>query len=213
MLHIDTFVFNPFQENTYLISNENKGCWIVDPGMYGPEEARHLDDHIRDKGLHPLGIINTHAHIDHLFGIPYLLSRYDIPVHVHEREFPLWESAAEKARAYGLALDPLPDPDHLLSDQTGEISLGKDVLVCLSTPGHSPGSLSFYYAPGQWVISGDALFAGSIGRTDMPGGDHDQLIQGIKDQLLPLPPETRVYPGHGPATQIGVEAKTNPFLI
>lgn len=213
MLHIESFSFNPFEENTYLISDEQQDCWIVDPGMYSPHEAQRLDRHIIEKGLNLRAIINTHAHIDHLLGIPYLLGRYDVPIFLHEREYPLWESAQEIARSYGLMLDSLPAPDHLLDDQAHEILLGREKLACRPTPGHSPGSLSFYYGPGQWVISGDALFAGSIGRTDLPGGNHDQLIASIKEQLLSLPPETRVYPGHGPSTDIGQEARTNPFLI
>ncbi len=212
MLHIETFPFNPFEENTYLIINQKKECWIVDPGMYNAPEREQFQNHLRTAGLVPQGIINTHAHIDHIFGIPFLMAEYKLPFSLHEREIPLLEAAPQIAQAYGLASQSYPSPTHILNDQTVYLDLGEDRLECRQTPGHSPGSISFYYAPGDWVLSGDALFAGSIGRTDLPGGDHNQLIESIKTQLLTLPEQTRVYPGHGPSTQIGQETRTNPFL-
>ncbi len=211
MLQIHSFTFNPFQENTYLLINPGKQCWIVDPGMYNSDETEVITGFIRDNDLKPQAIINTHAHIDHILGVQALKERYLIPFMMHEKETPVLNGAAASAMMFGLPLSVVPQPDGFIRhDQP--LLLGQEQLDVFLTPGHSPGSISFYYPADQWVIGGDVLFSGSIGRTDLPGGDYDTLINSIRTSLLPLPDDTQVFSGHGPATTIGREKQYNPFL-
>ena len=211
MLNVIFFTFNAFEENTYVISNEKNECWIVDPGMYHPEEVEQLAAYIAQKQWVPKGIINTHAHLDHIFGVNALKALYHIPFAIHQAELPVLNMAAATAGMFGFELADVPSADHFIKEGT-PLPLGTDTLDVRFTPGHSPGSISFYYAPGNWVISGDVLFAGSIGRTDLPGGSHATLIDSIKKQLLVLPGATQVLSGHGGATTIDAEKKSNPFL-
>ncbi len=211
MLYIQSFVFNPFQENTYLIYNDEKQCWIVDPGMYDARELSYFKDYIRENGLSPQAIINTHTHIDHVFGVAAVIDIYKIPFCIHEKDLPVLNSAPGSAALFGFDIGNIPQPDTFI-DESKPLKLGNDEIQVLLVPGHSPGSIAFYYQPGNWVIAGDALFAGSIGRTDLPGGNYNQLINSIKTQLLPLPGDTVVYSGHGQETTIGNETMYNPFL-
>lgn len=211
MLYTQTFVFNPFQENTYLVYNDVKQCWIIDPGMYDASELSYFISYIEDNKLVPQGIINTHTHIDHIFGIPGLLNKYKIPFWIHEKDASVLMGATGSAALFGFDYRVIPQPTFYIPDGK-KLQLGADEVDILFVPGHSPGSIAFYYEPGNWVIAGDALFSGSIGRTDLPGGNHDQLIDSIKTRLLTLPEETIVYSGHGPATTIGNEKRYNPFL-
>lgn len=211
MLHLQAFTFNPFQENTFLLYNDEKQAWIVDPGMYDTAETEALTGFLDSRGLSPQGIINTHAHIDHILGVQYLKEQYGIPFGLHEQELPVLLNARNVAAMYGFRLDAVPEATFFIRE--GEpLQLGDDTLEVLFTPGHSPGSICFYSAAGRWLIGGDVLFAGSIGRTDLPGGSHATLLQSIRTQLFPLPDDTRVFPGHGPSTLIGTEKKSNPFL-
>ena len=212
MLHLQAFTFNPFSENTYLVINDKKQCWIVDPGMYDAGERSQFNDYIASGGLQPQAIINTHAHIDHIFGVEDLMKRYDIPFYLHAAEGPVLASARGAAVMFGLEFGTIPAAEFSLVAGT-PLKLGDDdVLELRLAPGHSPGSLVLYYAAGGWAIGGDVLFAGSVGRSDLPGGNHDTLIDSIRTQLLTLPDETKIYPGHGPATTIGTERRSNPFL-
>ncbi|HQE12427.1 MAG TPA: MBL fold metallo-hydrolase [Flavipsychrobacter sp.] len=211
MLHIERFTFNPFQENTYLIINEKKDCWIVDPGMYDVAEYQQLTNYISQHQLKPQAIINTHAHIDHIFGVQRLKKEYSISFSIHEKDLPVLQNAVGTAMMFGLDFNQTPSVDSFLKETTS-YSLGDDEVEIRFTPGHSPGSVVFYYVPGNWVIAGDVLFQGSIGRTDLPGGNFDTLIQSIRQQLFTLPENTTVYPGHGPATTIAQEKEYNPFL-
>ena len=211
MLNVIFFTFNAFEENTYLISNEHNHCWIVDPGMFDAREADILFSYITTKGLIPQGIINTHTHLDHIFGVNALTGKYSIPFGIHTLDLPLLQRATESAAMFGIDFRNPPAATHYIKDGV-PLKLGDDVIEVLLTPGHSPGSISFFYPKGGWVISGDVLFQGSIGRTDLPGGDYDTLINSIRTQLLTLPPDTKVLSGHGPATSIGEEKKHNQFL-
>jgi hydroxyacylglutathione hydrolase len=211
MLNVNFFTFNAFEENTYIIANEKNECWIVDPGMYEPREVNQVVNYISEKQLKPQGIVNTHTHLDHIFGVRALMDRYHIPFGIHAEELQVLKMGAGTAVLFGFDFPDPPQPTFFIRE--GEpLKLGDDVLEVSFTPGHSPGSISFYYPKGGWVISGDVLFSGSIGRTDLPGGNFDTLVHSIRTHLFTLPPDTTVLSGHGPATTIGQEQRNNPFL-
>jgi hydroxyacylglutathione hydrolase len=211
MLNIHSFTFNPFQENTYLIINDKKQCWVVDPGMYYDEELQQFNNYISQNQLTPQAIINTHAHIDHILGTQAVMDTYSIPFMLHEKDLPVLNSAASSAAMFGFKFNAIPAVSGLIKENE-PLHLGDDVLEVRFAPGHSPGSIVFYYPDGKWAIGGDVLFADSIGRTDLPGGDHQTLLNSIRTQLFTLPPETTIYPGHGPETNIGREMQYNPFM-
>jgi hydroxyacylglutathione hydrolase len=211
MLSTYFFTFNPFQENTYLIINDKKECWVVDPGMYDASEITRLTGYIEQHQLQPQGIINTHTHIDHIFGVQFLTDTYNIPFGIHEKDLSVLNGAAETAALFGLDLKQNIKPSFYIKE--GEpLMLGDEEIDVLLAPGHSPGSVVFYYPAGGWAIGGDVLFSGSVGRTDLPGGSMEVLLNSIRTQLFTLPEKTIIYPGHGPATTIGAEIRTNPFL-
>ncbi|MBS1616456.1 MAG: MBL fold metallo-hydrolase [Bacteroidetes bacterium] len=211
MLQLHSFCFNPFSENTYVLSNEEKKCWIIDPGMYDEQERETFIRYLDGRKLQPQGIINTHAHIDHIFGVQWLMDQYQIPFALHPLEGPVLAGARSSALMFGLSFQATPQPSQVLKEGQ-ELLLGEDLLQVRLAPGHSPGSVVFYNEQAGWLIGGDVLFAGSIGRTDLPGGNHEQLLQSIRSQLFSLPPETVVYPGHGAETSIAEEMQYNPFL-
>ncbi|MBN8864830.1 MAG: MBL fold metallo-hydrolase [Sphingobacteriales bacterium] len=211
MLTVKTFTFNPVQENTYLLYNDQGDCCIIDPGCYFDEEKNRLRQAIENAGLRPVLLLNTHCHLDHVFGNQFVADTWGLQPHIHEKERPVLDRAAEAGLRWQLPFVNYTGPVHLL--EAGDlVKLGGDSMSVLFTPGHSPGSISFHNAAQHFVIGGDVLFQGSIGRTDLPGGDYDTLIDSIKTQLLPLPDDTIVYSGHGPATTIGRERRNNPFL-
>lgn len=211
MLNIHFFTFNPFQENTYMIFNEKKACWIVDPGMYDTAETDRLMAYIEKNGLQPQAIINTHTHIDHILGAQALIDRYNIPFGIHEKDLPVLNNAPGSAALLGFDLGRAPQADFYIKEGQ-PLMLGDDEINVRFTPGHSPGSIVFHYPQGGWVIGGDVLFYRSIGRTDLPGGNMPELLTSIETQLFTLPGKTVVYPGHGPATMIADEMAENPFL-
>ena len=211
MLRIETHVFNAFQVNTYLIINEKGTCLVVDPAFYSPEEVRTFDHYLTSNELQVIGQVNTHCHVDHVLGVRHMQTRYNCPLRAHPEEAQLLQNAPLMGEIYGLQLEPLSGIDKSIQEDE-IISIGKDSLKAILVPGHSPGSLSFYSPDSGFVVTGDALFQGSIGRTDLPGGDFDTLIASIRNKLLILPRETTVYPGHGDPSTIGEEALNNPFL-
>ncbi|HTO16641.1 MAG TPA: MBL fold metallo-hydrolase [Edaphocola sp.] len=210
MLQIKSFTFNPFQENTYIIYNENKRCWIIDPGMYSANEERELNNFIAQNNLQPIQIINTHGHIDHIFGVDGLKQKYNIPFGLHKDDEVIVQNAIYSATMFGLNFTMSPQVDFHI--ESGNLKLDDEILEVSHVPGHSPGSIAFYYPADNWVIGGDVLFEGSIGRTDLPGGNFDTLIKSIKTNLFVLPEETIVYSGHGIPTTIAKEKKYNPFI-
>ncbi len=211
MLQIKSFTFNPVQENTYVVYNTSGDCAIIDPGCYYDHERDALAAFIKDESLKPVLLVNTHCHLDHVFGNKFVAETYGLQLMLHPLEEQLLRMAPASGLMYNLPFDNYSGPLHFINP--GEkIIIGEKHLEILFTPGHSPGSLSFYSGESGFVISGDALFSNSIGRTDLPGGDHDLLISSIKKQLLTLPAETIVYSGHGPQTTIGRESEGNPFL-
>lgn len=211
MIHIQKFTFNPFQENTYLIYNNEKECVVIDPGNQTPVEDQQLFDFIEEHKLKPFLIFNTHAHLDHILGNQSVKEAYDIPITLHHKEKEIYRSAPQTAQMYGLPPFRLPEIDQWI-DVDQPLKIGKEELQLLFTPGHSPGEVSLYYEKGKQLIAGDVLFRESIGRTDLPGGDHATLIQSIKEKFWPLPDETEVFCGHGPDTTIAYEKGNNPFL-
>ncbi len=211
MLKIKSFEFSPIQENTYLLYNEFNECMVLDPGCYDDAEKDEIIAFIEANKLKPVMLVNTHCHLDHVFGNKFIAEKYGLILHIHEAEKLLLDYAPASGLKYGLPFDNYAGQiKYLQANET--IGIGKDKLQILFTPGHSPGSLSFYSAENNFVLSGDVLFKNSVGRTDLPGGDYDILISSIRQQLLPLPADTIVYSGHGPATTIGAERKNNPFL-
>jgi glyoxylase-like metal-dependent hydrolase (beta-lactamase superfamily II) len=211
MLTVKTFVFSPVQENTYVLSDEKDACCIIDPGCYFGNERRDLQEYIEQQGLTPEALLNTHCHLDHVFGNKFVHDTWDLPLHLHEKEKPVLELAPVMGRSWGLPFENYRGPLVLL--EPGEkVVLGGNELQILFLPGHSPGSVGFYCAAQGFLIAGDTLFRGSIGRTDLPGGDHATLLHSIREELWRLPDDTIVYPGHGEETTIGWEKKHNPFL-
>ncbi|SDC70633.1 MBL fold metallo-hydrolase [Niabella drilacis] len=211
MLQIHRFVFNPFQENTYILYNETGKCLIIDPGFSDETERDTFTRFIDEKKLEPVYLLNTHCHIDHILGNQFVYDTWKLPLHIHQGEQAVLQSGPRVAEMYGFPLEVYTGPLVFL-DVTDTILLGSDVITLLFTPGHSPASLSFYHKESGILISGDTLFSGSIGRTDLPGGDFTTLERSIRTQLYSLPDATKVYSGHGPGTSIGHERQYNPFV-
>ena len=211
MLTLKSFEFNPIQENTYLLYNEFNDCIIIDPGCYYEAEKEELVNFINENKLKPVLLVNTHCHLDHVFGNKYLAEKYNLKLHIHSKEKETLAMAAASGLMFQLPFDNYTG-DIIPLENEEFLKLGEDKLKILHTPGHSIASLSFYSEEAKFVISGDALFNRSIGRTDLPHGNMDTLLESIRTQLFTLPAETVVYSGHGPTTTIGEEIKYNPFL-
>ena len=211
MLNVKSFVFNPFQENTYIIYNEDGNCIIFDPGCYSSDEQNEISEFIIEHKLTPQLLINTHCHIDHILGNKFIMEKYTIPLWIHKEDLTLLHAAPVYGKTYGVQMIPSPEPEKFL-DENDTVKLGNHELQIFYVPGHSPGSICFYSKEYQFIIAGDVLFYESIGRTDLPGGNHEHLLKNIKEKLFKLNDETLVYSGHGPETTIGHEKKHNPFL-
>ena len=217
MLAVKSFTFSPVQENTYVLYNEQKQCCIIDPGCYFPEERDELKTGIEKTGLTPVLLLNTHCHLDHVFGNKFVHDTWGLPLHLHKKEKPLLDFAPQSGLLYQLPFDNYEGPLVYL-EEGNSIKIGEEELEIRFTPGHSPGSISFYHRPGPadkaggFIIGGDVLFSGSIGRTDLPGGNFDILVNSIHTQFFTLPDETKVYSGHGPVTTVGLEKMNNPFV-
>lgn len=211
MIYVEAFSLNPLQENTYLLWNEKRNAIIIDPGCYFTAEEETLQNFIENKNLSPVQLINTHCHIDHVFGLKWAAKKYNLQLYIHQKEEQVLQFAPVTGMMWGLSVDLYKGPFHFL-EHGDIINFDEDKLQILLTPGHSPGSICLYCREQNFVIGGDVLFLESIGRTDLPGGNHQQLLQSIKEHLFVLPYETIVYPGHGLQTTIGHEKKYNPFL-
>jgi hydroxyacylglutathione hydrolase len=211
MLTVQSFTFNPVQENTYILYNEKKDCCIIDPGCYFASEQAQLKDFISKAGLKPVYLLNTHCHFDHIFGNKYVHDTWGLPLHIHRTEQPVLEYGPVSAQLWQLPFENYEGELKYL-DEGDQVRIGDDALEVLFTPGHSPGSISFYSRGNKFVVSGDVLFQGSVGRTDLPGGDFAILEESIKLKLYTLPADVVVYSGHGGTTTIGDEMKQNPFV-
>ena len=211
MLKVKSFVFSPIQENTYLLYNEFNECMIIDPGCYFSEEKDELKDFITRSNFKPQMLLNTHCHLDHVFGNKFVAETWELTLHLHEKEKKLLDYAPTSGLMYNMPFDNY-NGDYIYLKEGDIVKLGEDDLAVIEAPGHSPGHICFYCAKQNFIISGDVLFNLSIGRTDLPGGNHQTLLKNIREKLFVLPDETVVYSGHGPETTIGEEKKYNPFL-
>ncbi len=211
MLFIETFVFNPFQENTYVVYDETNECVVIDCACYNSAEEQKLVAFIEHKQLKVVHSICTHGHVDHILGTGVLYDKYTLAPKLHKADKCLQESAEEYGQMFGLSIKELPPFDFSLSENEA-IAFGNSRFAVFHIPGHSPGHVVFYNKESHTLFAGDVLFKRSIGRSDLPGGNHELLINGIKNKLLPLPDETIVLSGHGANTTIGSEKKHNIFL-
>lgn len=211
MLNVQTFTFNPVQENTYILYNEERLCCIIDPGCYFASEEIELRNFIEQHQLQPKYLLNTHCHLDHIFGNRFVHKTYGLTLHLHKLEKQVLALGPASGQMWQMPFDNY-DGELVFIDEKDKIQLGNDELSILFTPGHSPGHICFYDKAGKFLIGGDVLFNGSVGRTDLPGGNFETLEQSIKTQLYTLPQDVIVYPGHGDSTTIGDEMKTNPFV-
>lgn len=212
MISVQKFSFNGFQENTYIVFDDQKNCVIIDPGCYERYEEQELLDFIQDKGLTPIALLNTHAHIDHVLGNQFVTETFSIPFYLHENDLSTLHSVENYAHLYGFgAYKKSPNPTHFLN-ANDELIFGDIRFKVLYTPGHAPGHVVFYNEENNFVINGDVLFNGSFGRVDLPGGDLETLKKSIFNIMFMLPEDTLVYCGHGPETTIGKEKRSNYIL-
>ena len=209
---IKQFMFNPFQENTYVVYDETNEAIVIDAGAYYKGEKLALKDFIDSNNLKLVRVLNTHLHIDHQFGNKFLFDTYGVAPEAHKDD-EFWLKTLKKGQtSYGLSLDEDAQELKAYIEENQEIKFGNTVLKTIHVPGHSPGHVVFYNEAENVLFAGDVLFAGSVGRSDLQGGDHATLIRGITEKLLILPDETVVYSGHGPQTSIGQEKVYNPYL-
>jgi len=210
MIQIQTFTFNPFSENTYLVYDDSGEGVIIDPGCYEKSEKDELTQFIESKKINVKYLLNTHCHIDHVLGNNFVKEKYQVPFLIHQKDEPVLRSVKAYAPSYGFNLYQEILPDGYLSEGD-RVSFGTTVLEVIFLPGHAPGHIGFYHKESHSLLSGDVLFEQSIGRTDLPGGDFNTLIKSIHEKIFTLPDEVVVYPGHGNTTTVGEEKLSNPF--
>lgn len=211
MIKIEKFVVNPLGENSLVISDETGECVFVDPGFYYAEEHDEIRNYIAENKLNPVKITNTHCHFDHIMGVEFIRKEYNVPLHAHADDAFWIDRAEQQAKTFGIDVPAVqPINDFLVEGEN--IKFGNTELEVIHIPGHTPGHVVFYNKEAEVLIAGDVLFYGSIGRTDLPGGNHEDLISNIKNKLFALPDSTKVYCGHGPETTLGFEKTSNPFL-
>ncbi len=212
MITIQHFTFNELEVNSFVLSDPSGACIIVDPGCKIPFQQDKLKNYINSRRLKPTAIVLTHGHFDHVAGTAWARREFGCPMRMHRDDLFLVKDAVQHASLFGIMLETPPEPDGFL-EEGDTVTFGEASVSILHVPGHSPGSICLYSAGDRLLICGDVLFRGSIGRTDLFGGDHDLLIRGILEKLVKLPGDTVVWPGHGPETTIETESVTNPFLI
>ena len=211
-MYCKVFTFNPFFENTYVIYDDTRECIVVDPGCCDVVEQEQLAAFIEKENLKPVRLLNTHCHVDHVLGNKFIFEKYQLLPEIHPDELPLLQSLSDQSRMFGLTnVEPSPTPKVFL-EPNQIIRFGRSQLKVLYTPGHSPGEVSFYNMASRQLLAGDVIFQGSIGRTDLPGGSYELLMNSIHKQILILEDDVIIYPGHGPQTTIGREKEFNPFL-
>ncbi|HEY5511085.1 MAG TPA: MBL fold metallo-hydrolase [Prolixibacteraceae bacterium] len=211
MINIKRFTFNPVAVNAYLLWDETKEAVLIDPACFYPAEELELSRFVETEGLKIAHVLNTHGHFDHLMGNNFAEGKWGLKCKIHSGDVPYVNQARQQAMLFGITMQN-PSPAVELVSEGDEIYFGQSILKVIHVPGHSPGSVAYYGESDKILIVGDILFSGSVGRTDLPGGNHNQLITGIKEKLLTLGEDVRVYSGHGDDTTIGWEKRTNPFL-
>jgi len=211
MLNIKKFTFNPVEVNAIILWDETLECVLIDPACYYPEEEQRLKQFVESNQLKPVRLLNTHGHFDHLMGNQFIKKTWGLKCEIHQCDNLLVQHADSQAMKFGIEMQASPSYGRFFQD--GElISFGNSELKVIHVPGHSPGGVAFYSEADQLLIAGDILFSGSIGRTDLPMGNYNLLISGIKEKLMVLDDKVKVYCGHGPETTIGSEKKNNPYL-
>lgn len=211
MIQIKTFYFNDLRVCTYVLWDSSKECVIVDPGCHTQREQERLANFIEETDLKPVKLLNTHGHFDHVMGNAFVANKWSLKTYIHPYDKSHLERALMQSELFGYNIEQ-PPLDTIDVNEGDKIGFGNSTLEVLYTPGHTQGGISFYNREDKIVLTGDALFSGSIGRTDLPGGDYDQLMESLLNKIVKLGDEYRVYPGHGPYTTIGKELATNPFL-
>jgi len=212
MITVEQHSFNPFQENTFLIYDETKEALVVDPGCYTDAEKLKFKKLIEEKELKLKGIISTHSHLDHVFGNKYIMDTFNVGLTIHKDDLQTLQMLSYTAEKYGIPnVDESPNPTNYIAEGE-QIKFGNSFLDVVFVPGHAPGHIAFISHKDNFVINGDCLFLGSIGRTDLPGGNHEQLLDSIRTKLFTLPENFTVYCGHGPSTTVGFEKSKNPFF-
>lgn len=211
MFKISHIAVNPFEENTFILVDEaTKDAIVIDPGMFYPEEIKAFDKLVKDQGLHLTQIVNTHLHLDHCFGLNYVKDKYGVDLAANAEDAELGRSVAKQEARFGMHRNPKPVEIDVPLKDGDIITVGESRLQVITVPGHTPGGIALYCPEQKFVITGDSLFQGSIGRTDL-GGNEATLKNAIRTKLLTLPPDTIVIPGHGPTTTIAAELH-NPYV-
>ncbi|MGG5211011.1 MBL fold metallo-hydrolase [Chryseobacterium sp. MIQD13] len=211
MLQIQGFVFNFASENTYILYNENKNAWLIDPGNMNEQETTAIESFISENGLKIGKILLTHAHIDHVLGLQWAFDTFKVPVYMHQDDQEVLDMLQASGMRFGFSVDPVK-VDTLYINEGEVLDLDGEKFKIYHVPGHSPGSVVYHNEEQKFMVSGDVLFEGSIGRTDLYKGNHEQLINGITNKLFILDDETQVFSGHGNPTTIGFEKQYNPFF-
>jgi len=207
---VKKFVFNPFQENTYVLYEPEGACVIIDPGNNSPEEEEEILSFIRDQHLRPMHILLTHGHLDHVCGAPFFFEKFGLSPKIHPDDLSLYRTVKMQGEMFSFPVADMPDAEKLVMEP---LAFGDVTLEVIHMPGHTPGGTAYYDRAYGLLFSGDVLFRGSIGRTDLMGGDYNLLKNSIKTEILEkMDDEVRVFPGHGPETTVGYEALSNPFL-
>jgi len=211
MITVKTFICNPFQENTYILYDETGECVIVDAGCYTPDEQESIDNFIAGNNLRPVKLLNTHGHIDHIAGIEYLSKKYKIELYMHADDVDNINRSVAMGAAWGFNIQ-VPSCEVNFVEGNDNVTFGNSTLKVIALPGHTKGGVGYYNAEQKIIMVGDTLFRGSIGRTDLPGGDYETIIRSIIKNLLPLGDEVRYYSGHGESSTLGHERRYNPFV-
>ena len=212
-MKIARLIFNPLQENTYVVWDESLEAVVIDAGIMSERENATLEQFLSERGLTPVYALNTHGHFDHLMGVEFLRQRYGAKIAVSSKDKFLVENAAQSAELFGIRAGDMPEKIDVDLEGMQSISFGQSELQIISTPGHTPGHVAFYEPNAKILFTGDTLFRESIGRTDLPGGDYSWIMKSILEKIMPLGDEVKVYPGHGETTDIGHESMYNPFVV
>ena len=212
-MQIVKFVFNPIQENTYIVWDETKECVVIDAGNASAREDRILSDFIEEQGLKPVMAINTHCHFDHILGVEYVRETYGAKFAASSADNAIMLGSKQHCAMFGLEVGALPETIDVDLASTEEIHFGNTTLRVIPTPGHTPGGVSLLHEESKSLFTGDTLFRECIGRTDLPGGDYPTIMRSILGNILPLGDEVTVYPGHGEKSNIGHESLYNAFVV